>query len=98
MFDSTDGLPGPVIRKQFGNPTVVSPRYVFGPSAHFCFSESPSRPLMSTATIAPVIASKPVANTMASNSSDSLRGPDARLGDRGNRRLAQVHQPDVRAG
>ena len=27
---------------------------------------------MSTATIAPVIASKPVANTMASNSSDSL--------------------------
>jgi hypothetical protein len=26
MFDSTDGLPGPVIREQFGKPTVVSPR------------------------------------------------------------------------
>ena len=26
MFDSTDGLPGPVTVKKFGNPTVVSPR------------------------------------------------------------------------
>ncbi len=26
MFDSTDGLPGPVIMNRLGNPTVVSPR------------------------------------------------------------------------
>src|SRR6185503_6696691 len=26
MFDSTDGLPGPVMVKKFGNPAVVRPR------------------------------------------------------------------------
>ena len=26
MFDSTDGLPGPVIMKKFGNPVVMRPR------------------------------------------------------------------------
>ena len=26
MFDSTDGLPGPVIMNRFGKPTVISPR------------------------------------------------------------------------
>ena len=71
MFDSTDGLPGPVIRNRLGNPTEVRPRYVRGPSAHFSASDRPSRPVMSTATMAPVMASKPVANTMASNSNDS---------------------------
>ena len=72
MFDSTDGLPGPVIMKRFGKPTVIRPRYVSGPAAHFSFSVTPSRPVMSTDTIAPVIASKPVANTIASNSNDSV--------------------------
>ncbi len=38
------------------------------PSAHLSRNVSPSWPWMSTATSAPVIASKPVANTMASNS------------------------------
>src|ERR1700760_2727048 len=64
MFDSTDGLPGPVIVNRFGKPTDIKPRYVRGPCAHFCLSDSPSRPVMSTDTIAPVIASKPVANTI----------------------------------
>ena len=61
MLDSTDGLPGPVTVKKLGNPTVVRPRYVDGPSAHFSLRESPSRPLMSTATTGPVMASNPVA-------------------------------------
>jgi len=26
MFDSTDGLPGPVMVKKFGNPLVIKPR------------------------------------------------------------------------
>ena len=26
MFESTDGLPGPVIVKRFGNPADISPR------------------------------------------------------------------------
>jgi len=26
MFDSTEGLPGPVMVKRFGKPTLVSPR------------------------------------------------------------------------
>ena len=71
MLDSTDGLPGPVMANRLGKPAIVSPRYVRGPWAHFSFSDNPSRPVMSTATMAPVMASKPVANTMASNSSDS---------------------------
>ena len=72
ILDSTEGLPGPVIVKKFGKPVVIRPRYVAGPCAHFCFSVALSRPVMSTATKAPVIASKPVAKTMASNSIDSF--------------------------
>ena len=68
MLENTEGLAGPVMVKKFGNPATVRPRYVRVPSAHFSFSVSPSRPWMSTATRAPVIASNPVANTMASNS------------------------------
>src|SRR5689334_7578371 len=52
MFDRTDGLPGPVMAKKLGKPTVVRPRYVSGPSAHFCFSDTPSRPVISTDTMA----------------------------------------------
>ncbi len=36
---------------------------------------SPSRPVMSTLTMAPVMASKPVASTMASNSNVSPPSP-----------------------
>src|SRR5579862_7366904 len=35
MFDRTEGLPGPVSMKKFGNPAVMRPRYVDGPDAHF---------------------------------------------------------------
>src|SRR5215210_1442932 len=41
MFDSTDGLPGPVTMNRFGNPVVVSPRYVVGPCAHLSLSVTP---------------------------------------------------------
>ena len=41
MFDSTDGLPGPVIRNRFGKPVVVRPRYVVGPWASGVFSVAP---------------------------------------------------------
>ncbi len=71
MFDSTDGLPGPVIMNRFGNPTVIRPRYVTGPWAHTSLSVAPSLPVMSTPTRAPVIASKPVASTRTSNSNVS---------------------------
>src|SRR3954467_2448226 len=71
MLDSTEGLPGPVMAKKLGKPTVVRPRYDDGPSAHLSFSVTPSRPVTSTATSGPVIASKPVANTIASDSNVS---------------------------
>ena len=61
LLASTDGLPGSVKVKKLGKPTVISPRSLIGPWAHCCFSVRPSRPVMSTATMAPVIASKPVA-------------------------------------
>ena len=61
MLDSTLGLPGPVIMKKFGNSVDMRPRYCSGPCSHFLFSVVPLRPVMSTLTIAPVIASKPVA-------------------------------------
>src|SRR5215469_14983303 len=57
MFDRTDGLPGPVIVKKFGNPTVIRPRYVDGPGAHFSVSDRPSRPVTFAAARAPVMAS-----------------------------------------
>ena len=72
MFDNTDGLPGPVIMYKLGKPTEVRPRYVSGPFSHLSFRVTPSLPAISTFTIAPVIASNPVAYTMASNSFDSL--------------------------
>src|SRR6188472_3807759 len=43
MFDKTDGLPGPVSMKKFGNPAVMSPRYVDGPADHFLVRDRPSR-------------------------------------------------------
>ena len=71
MFDRTEGLPGPVSMKKFGNPAVMRPRYVDGPDAHFSWRDTPSRPATSAATRAPVMASKPVAYTMASKPNDS---------------------------
>ena len=68
MLDSTDGLPGPVMMNRFGKPAVATPRYVRGPSAHFRASVRPALPRMSMFMRAPVMASKPVANTMQSSS------------------------------
>ena len=68
MLLSTDGLPGPVIMNRFGNPAVIMPRYVRGPASHLSRSSRPFLPRMSILVNAPVIASKPVANTMLSNS------------------------------
>src|SRR3954468_1715048 len=68
MLDSTDGLPGPVIMNRLGKPAVPIPRYVRGPADHVSLSDNPSQPRMSTLVNAPVIASNPVAYTMASNS------------------------------
>ena len=68
MLLRTEGLPGPVIMKKLGNPALATPRYVFGPSAHFSFSARSSRPRMSILKNGPVIASNPVAKTMMSRS------------------------------
>jgi hypothetical protein len=68
MLLNTDGLPGPVTRKRFGNPARPIPRYVRGPCAHRSRRATPSRPRTSIAFSAPVIASKPVAKTIASTS------------------------------
>ena len=38
MLLSTEGLPGPVMVNKLGNPATMMPRYVRGPSDHFCFS------------------------------------------------------------
>ena len=65
---NTDGLPGPVIINILGKPLDVSPRYVCGPSCHFSESKLPPLPTIFIFASAPVIASKPVAKTMASNS------------------------------
>src|SRR5438128_1727054 len=67
MLLSTEGLPGPVMANRLGNPATVSPRYVRGPSVHASFSLRPARPRMSMLSSAPVMASKPVANTMLSS-------------------------------
>src|SRR4029077_8032193 len=40
MFDSTDGLCGPVIVNRFGKPALIRPRYERGPSAHFSATRS----------------------------------------------------------
>jgi hypothetical protein len=36
--------------KRFGKPTVIRPRYVDGPSAHFSFRDMPVSPTTSTET------------------------------------------------
>ena len=51
---------------RLGNPATDRPRYVRGPAAHFSFSVCPARPRISMLSSAPVIASKPMANTMLS--------------------------------
>src|SRR5215469_12279044 len=56
MFDSTEGLPGPVRMKKFGNPEVMSPRYVDGPASHFSLSDKPSRQATFAPTRGPVMA------------------------------------------
>jgi hypothetical protein len=71
MFDRTEGLPGPVSMKKFGNPAVMSPRYVDGPAAHFVLEGHTIPAGDVAATRAPVMASKPVAYTMASKPNDS---------------------------
>ncbi len=68
MLLSTDGLSGPVMVNRLGKPAIATPRYVRGPAAHREESDTPFPSRMSMAVSAPVIASKPVANTMASNS------------------------------
>ena len=74
MLLSTDGLPGPVISEQVREPgdaeAEVGARAV-GPLVR---SVRPPRPRMSIASSAPVIASKPVANTMASTGVLRLAG------------------------
>ena len=96
MFDSTEGLPGPVMRNRFGKPAVVNPRYVCGPFAHLSFSAASSRPVMSTAVIAPVTASKPVAKTIASKVNDFVGGVDAGFCDLSDRMLSDVDKAHVR--
>ena len=78
MLLNTEGLPGPVTMNKFGNPETTMPRYVRGPADHFSFSETPARPRMSISVSAPVIASKPVANTILSSwySAIEVRRPE----------------------
>jgi hypothetical protein len=61
MLKSTDGLPGPVVIYIFGNPAVIIPRCVIGPSDHLSFNDSLLTPLTLIPQTAPVRASKPVA-------------------------------------
>ena len=68
MLAKTDGLPGPVTVKKFGNPADVRPRYVLGPAFHFSFNVMPFRPVIRIRSSDPVIAANPVAHTMASKS------------------------------
>ena len=73
MLESTEGLPGPVIVNRLGNPAVIRPSKLRGPSAHFCASGIPPRPLMPALSSEPVIASKPVAYTMLSSAYSASR-------------------------
>ena len=92
MFDSADGLPGPVIRKEVRkvhrHQSEVRRRTV----RPFSLSDTPRRPAMSIAIIVTVTASKPVANTIESNVNDPVSGFDARVGDADDRVLAQIDQ------
>ncbi len=67
MFASTDGLPGPLKLNRFGSRGTITPRNVTGPSAQISDSRCPSGPTGSIRVIAPVNASKPVANTSTSH-------------------------------
>ena len=64
----TDGLPGPVIVKRLGKPFANNPKYILGPSSHLLFRVWLFVPMISIFFSAPVIASNPVANTIASTS------------------------------
>ena len=66
------GCLGPVMREEVGKPDGGQPEIGRRAVRTTCPSAPGRRvPTMSTAAIAPVIASKPVANTIASNSKDS---------------------------
>ena len=90
MLLSTDGLPGPVMTNKFGKPAMVRPRYVRGPAAHLSRNERPPRPRMSTASKAPVMASKPIANTRASRaySAACVRTPGGVMASIGSFRMS----------
>ena len=62
----TPGLWGPVIINKFGKLDTIIPKYVLGPSDHLDFKLISSSFKISIAFTAPVIASKPVANTKSS--------------------------------
>mmetsp|Transcript_56108 Transcript_56108/g.109841 ORF Transcript_56108/g.109841 Transcript_56108/m.109841 type:complete len:224 (-) Transcript_56108:500-1171(-) len=68
MFVSTEGERGPVTVNKFGNPETASPKKVTGPFSHFSLRRFPSIPTISIAVTAPVMASYPVAKTIASTS------------------------------
>ena len=67
MFASTDGLPGPLKLKRFGNRGTITPKNVTGPSAQISDSRRPPGPTGSMRVIAPVNASNLVANTSTSH-------------------------------
>jgi AcrR family transcriptional regulator len=66
-----------------------------GPRPHSSLSARPSLPRMSTRVIAPVIASKPVANTIRVDLVLPLRRTDPLLGDLHQRGPADVDQVDI---
>jgi hypothetical protein len=68
MLLITDGLPGPVMVNRFGKPAMPRPSSVRGPSAHLSFSAHAIDAADVDIDQAPVMASKPVANTMQSKS------------------------------
>ncbi len=78
MLLSTEGLPGPVIMKRFGKPLRLRrPDRSAGRPPTSRASATPSRPRMSSASSAPVIASKPVAKTIIVELVLAGRGADA---------------------
>jgi hypothetical protein len=56
------------MNSMFGKPAVAMPRWASTPDAHLSRSSVPSVPLMSSLVRPPETESKPVANTMMSNS------------------------------
>ena len=59
---------GPITMNRLGKPSTITPRKVEGPLFHRSLSFSLPRPRMSMRSKLPVMASKPVAYTMMSNS------------------------------